>query len=219
MAGAAALDALRARIRALEGGAPIRRRRAPCGVEALDALVGGLPTPGILELSGHDGSGRARVALAAAARATSAGRAVAWVDPLRRFYPPGAVDHGVDLDRMLLVRPPEDGSSPWAWTSEQLLRSGCFPLVVVDLPSAHGGARERTGTSRRSLAHAWARAAEHGGSTAIVLVRRSMRELPADVRLSVGAGRLFVLRDRERLSGGERALPEWPLRARPWGPL
>src|SRR5687768_9623325 len=188
MAGAAALDALRARIRALEGGTPVRRRRAPCGVEALDALVGGLPTPGILELSGSEGSGRARVALAAAARTTRGGRSVAWVDPLRRFYPPCADDHGVDLDRVLLVRPPEDGSAPWAWATEQLLRSGCFPLVVVDLP-------ERTG-SRRSLAHAWARAAEHGGSTAIVLVRRSMRELPADVRLSVGAGRMFVLRDR-----------------------
>ena len=37
--GSAALDALRARIRALEGGVAVRRRRAPSGVEALDALI------------------------------------------------------------------------------------------------------------------------------------------------------------------------------------
>src|SRR5689334_15357670 len=119
MGSAAAIDALRARIRALEGGASVRRRRAPSGVEALDVLLGGLPSPGIVELSGAEGTGWTRLALAAAAGATRTGRSVAWVDPQRRLYPPAAADHGVELDRLLIVRPPEDGSAPWAWTTEQ----------------------------------------------------------------------------------------------------
>jgi hypothetical protein len=205
---ATALDALRARIRALEGDTAVRRRRVPSGVGSIDALVGGLPQPGIVELSGPEGAGRARVALAVAATFGRGGLAVAWVDPSFRFYPPAAADHGVMLERLLVVRPPEDGSAPWAWATEQLLRSGCFPLVVVDLP-------ERTG-SRRVLAHNWARATEHGGCSALVLSSKPTRELPADVRLAAGAGRLFVLRDRTGIPGGEAALPAWPPRASPW---
>lgn len=209
MGSAAALDALRARIRALEGGPRVQRRRVACGVEALDEVLGGLVEPGIVEICGPDGAGRTRLALALAARVTCARRAVAWVDPRSRLYPPAAHDHGVVLERLLVVRPPEDGSSPWAWATEQLLRSGCFSLVVVELPPRQG--------SRRALSHTWARAAEHGSCTAVVLSERPTRELPADVRLSVGSGRLFVVRDRTRVPGGSAALPDRPRRANPWG--
>lgn len=206
--GSAALDVLRARIRALEGGARVERRRVSSGVDELDDLLGGLPVPGIVEICGPEGSGRARVALGVAAAVTRSGRSVAWVDPLARLYPPSAADHGVRLEQLLVVRPAEDGSAPWAWATEQLLRSGCFGLVVVDLP-------ERTG-SRRALSHGWARAVEHGRSTALVISRRPTRELPADVRLSAGDGRLVVLRDRVGISGGGRPLPRAPARAEPW---
>ncbi|MCA9493310.1 MAG: recombinase RecA, partial [Myxococcales bacterium] len=171
----AALEGLRARIRALEGGGVVRRRRAHCGVPALDEALGGLPLPGIVEISGAEGSGRARTALAVAARITATGRPVCWIDPGSRLYPPAAADHGVVLSQLLVIRPVEDGSTPWAWVTEQVARSGCFSLVVVDLP-------ERTG-SRRSLSHGWARAVEQGGATLIVLSRRQTRELPADARL------------------------------------
>ncbi|MEQ1506004.1 MAG: recombinase RecA, partial [Myxococcota bacterium] len=153
MASSAALDALRVRIRALEGGTSVRRRRVASGVGPLDVLIGGLPEPGIVELAGPDGSGRVRLALGIAAAWTRAGRSVAWVDPARRLYPPACADLGVGLERLLIVRPTEDGSAPWAWATEQLLRSGCFPLVVIDHPDGGG--------HRRALAHGWARAAEH----------------------------------------------------------
>ena len=115
---------------------------------------------------------------------------------------------GVRLDRLLIVRPPEDGSTPWAWATEQLLRSGCFRHVVVDLPPREG--------SRRSLAHTWARAAEYGRYTAVVLSRRPTRELPADIRLSVGGGRVFAVRNRGGVPGGSAGLPPWPAEASPW---
>ncbi len=205
----AALDVLRARIRALEGGGAVRRRRAPCGVEPLDEACGGLPLPGIVEISGAEGSGRTRTALAVAARLTAAGRLVAWIDPACRLYPPAAADQGVELSRLLVVRPPEDGSSPWAWVTEQVARSGCFPLVVVDLP-------ERAG-SRRALSHGWARAVEQGHSTLLVVARRPTRELPADVRLAAGAGKLVVLRDRSGQLHQEVSLPELPRASDPFG--
>lgn len=207
--GAAALDALRAQIRALEGAPAIDRTRLPWGVPAVDGLLGGLPVPGIVELSGPEGSGRARVALALAARICRRGGRVAWVDPLRRLYPPAAEDLGVPLDRLLVVRPTEDGTAPWAWATEQLLRSGCFGLVVVD----HPGHNPR----ERAFSHAWARAAEHGGAVAVILARKPLRTLPADVRLAVGSGRLFVSRDRSGTSGRSGALPTLDDRCSPWG--
>src|SRR5262245_13637575 len=103
-ASATALDALRARIRALEGDTAVRRRRVPTGVTSLDGLLGGLPQPGIVELSGPEGAGRARVALGVAATFGRAGMAIAWVDPSFRLYPPSAADHGVPLERLLVVR-------------------------------------------------------------------------------------------------------------------
>ena len=210
MAATAQLEALRARIRALEGGAPVRRRREPSGVEVIDAILGGLPRPGVVEICGALGSGRVQVAGALLAQATRQRRAVAWVDPLRRLYPPALADLGVGLEQLLIVRPPEDGSQPWLWAGEQLLRSGCFELVVVDRPGAQG-------LPRRPIGSRWARAAEHGGSTALVLGERPARQLAADVRLAVGRGEVVAVRDRGGSLGGLGALPPRREEACPWG--
>jgi hypothetical protein len=196
MGNAAALEVLRARIRTLEGGPRIERRRGPSGVEAIDALLGGIPVPGLLEITGAEGAGRTGLVLDLVAACTRSRGLVAWVDPQCRLYPPAAAARGVALERLLVVRPVEDGSSPWVWTTEQLLRSGNFPLVVVDLPPKGQGVH----SSRRVASHAWARAAEHGQCTAIVIARRTTKELPADVRIAVGDHRLTVLRDRGRLA-------------------
>ena len=204
------LHALRAKIRELEGAsAPVQRRRVPSGVAEIDALLGGLPIPGIVELSGPDGSGRTRTALAVAARMAGVDhKAAAWVDPHGRLYPPAAADHGVPLERLLVVRPPDDGAGAWAWATEQLLRSGCFPLVVLDHPAPPK-------TPQRALSQGLSRAAEHGGSLLLVVSARPVKALPADVRLGVGGGGLVVLRDRAGGSG-QAPVPAWPARATPW---
>lgn len=205
---AVSLEALRARIRALEGSAPVQRRRVQTGIESIDQLVQGLPCPGIVELCGPDGSGRTRVALELASAATRARRAVAWVDPLRVLYPPAAAALGVDLDRLLIIRPPADGSHPEIWATEQLLRSGCFALVISHLPERRG--------ARRFGGHQWARAAERGQCTGVVLGERPQRDVPAEIRLQTGGGRLSVLRDRGGRPGGSLVLPRAPAGADPW---
>ena len=205
---AVSLEALRAQIRALEGGAPVHRRRASTGVQLIDDLVQGLPCPGIVEICGAPGSGRMQLALQLAAEVTRNRQAVAWVDPLCQLYPPAAADYGIDLDRLLVVRPPANGSHPEIWATEQLLRSGCFSLVISSLPGKKG--------ARRAGGHQWARAAERGQCTGVVLSEYPVRDVPAEIRLQTGGGQVSVLRDRSGRSGHQRPLQARPLQADPW---
>ncbi len=206
MADAAILQSLRARIREIEGLPPVTRPRDPSGLPGLDALIGGLPRPGIVEIVGQPGTGRTRVAAALVAERIRCRTEVAWVDGDGILHPPGLSVLGVALSHLLVVRPPPDGTEVVAWTAEQLLRSGCFSLVILSSSSGIG----------RWGGHNFARAAEHGRCTALVLSRTPSRDLPADVRVSVGDGRIAVLRDRSGRSGGEAALPGWTEEANPW---
>jgi hypothetical protein len=201
MSTALSLDALRARIREIEGSRVVQAR-VPCGVPSLDRLVGGIPAPGILEIAGAPGSGRTRLALAVAAATTQRGVPVAWVDPSRGLFPPTASAHGVDLDRLLLVRPAADRES---WAVEQICRSGCFPLVVVLDPPKVGKSGQK-----------WLIAAESGRCTLVVVVEHSSRDVPACVRLTTARGRISVTRDRNGTPGSAEALPEWPREGDPW---
>lgn len=200
--GGSPLQRLRERIREIEGGAPVHVERVRTGVEAIDGLVGGLPRPGIVELHGAPGSGRTRLALALAARLTAEGRLVAWVDADRTLYPPAVRDLDVVLQRLLVVRPPADRA---VWAVEQVLRSGCFPVVGVS-------GLDRIGNAGPG----WAHAAEAGGATLIVVSERPMREVPAVVRLAVGQGEAVVVRDRAGRTGKGAPLPPWPEEADPW---
>lgn len=202
------LEALRERIRLLEGGQRVRRRRSPSGVDVFDELVQGLPCPGIVEICGQPGTGRTSLALRMVAAFTRRRQRVAWVDPTRCLFPPAVAALGVDLGDLLVIQPDADGTHSEIWATEQLLRSGCFSLVISHLPERR--------QSRRAGGHSWARAAEHGQCTAVILTSRPNRDVPAEIRLSTGDGRLVVLRDRGGQSGREAALPELPEGAHPW---
>lgn len=57
---------------------------------------------------------------------------VAWVTPPEHvFYPPDAAEGGVDLDALVVVRPPT--ARLVARAADHLLRSGAFGLIVLDL--------------------------------------------------------------------------------------
>lgn len=195
------LEALRARIREIEG-TPIHPRRVGSGVPEIDALVGGLPCPGVVEVHGVLGAGRTRVALSLAAAEIRRGRPVAWVDPQRRFFPPAAAAVGVDPAALLVVQPPGDRD---AWAIEQVCRSGAFALVVALDPMTKGRVGAR-----------WAHAAEAGACTLVVIGERPLRDLQPTVRLMAGDGEMVVARDRRGVAGARSPLPRLPDAGDPW---
>ena len=117
----------------------LARRRAeedrppplPTAVPELDRLLeGGLARGHLVELVGERSSGRFSLALALLAAATQAGEAAALVDLGDGLDPAGAAAAGLELPRLLWVRPP--GLRQALAGAEMLLATG-FPLVVVEL--------------------------------------------------------------------------------------
>ena len=194
---AATLQALRAKIHALEGGARVHLERVHTGVSQFDGIVGGLPRPGIVEISGNLGSGRTQLALAIVTARIRKREPVAWVDWCEQLYPYGLSE--AELETFLILRPPAQQGE---WATEQVLRSGCFPTVIVSDPNR----------LRRPLR--WKLAAEQGHTSLILLGRRPNRGLSADVRLSLLNGKIRVVRNRGERPGGEAVLPDQGLQ---WG--
>ncbi len=208
------LDRERRETREADSGASL-----PTAVEALDRLLeGGLPRGQLVEMVGSRTSGRFSTVLATLAGATGVGEAAALVDLGDALDPTLAQELGVDLQRLLWLRPTNLKHALAA--TEMVLASG-FPLVVMDLgaPPVRGG---------RGLEAAWlrvARAAEaHGAallvsspyrvsgtSAGIVLkadrARVAWEGTGASVRLLSGAdSRLQIEKHRGRLPGQSEAL-------------
>jgi recA bacterial DNA recombination protein len=100
-------------------------------VPALDGLLsGGLPRGALVEVTGRRSCGRFSIGISSLAAATSAGEAAALVDLGGHLDPQSAEDAGVDLSRVLWVRP---SKLKEAVASAEMLLSAGFPLVVVDL--------------------------------------------------------------------------------------
>ena len=196
------LEALRARVRDMEG-TRVVTQRVLTGVVELDEHLGGLPRPGIVEINGSEGSGRTRLALALAAERTQAEERVAWIDLQRDLYPPSFEQYGVVAKRLLLVQPTHDRAE---WSVDQIARSGCFPLVVV---SGMAGLR-RAGPR-------WSRACELGRCTVLLLRTAPDRRIPAMLRLQMAGDSLVVTRDRTGGHQRQAPLPARPLAADPWG--
>lgn len=131
------------------------------GWPELDRLLPdrGLPR-GVTELSGR---GATTVALraVAAAHARDARSYAAWVTPEEEggLYAPGAAQAGIDLARLLVVRPPRAALSR---TAVRVAASGAFDVVMIDA-GALGDAR-----TVRKLGLA----AEERGATVVLLTPR-----------------------------------------------
>src|SRR5213075_3426642 len=115
-------------IRALE-----RRRRddvLATTLAPLDALLGGgLPRGKVIELAGRRSSGRYSIAMATLAAATSAGEAAVLIDLGDHFDPQLAAANGVDLRRMLWIRPK---SLKHAVMAAEMIAATGFQCAVVD---------------------------------------------------------------------------------------
>ena len=140
-----------------------RDETIPTTLEAFDTLLGGgLRRGKVIEIVGRWASGRFSVVLSALAAATSMGEAAALVDLGDGFDPQLAEADGVDLRRLLWVRPHNMKQAVMA--AEMLVATG-FQLVVVD-----AGVHPMRG-KRRAPDAAWvrlARAAEAQGAAMLV---------------------------------------------------
>ncbi len=179
----------------------------PTSLESFDRVLGGgLPRGSLVELIGRGSCGRFALLLAALRTVTGAGEAAALVDQGCQLDPRSAAELGIDLERLLWLRPNRLDDSLSA--SELLLHTG-FQLVVLDLglPPVRG---------RAPLA-AWLRlaraAAAHGtvvlvgtpyrlsgcAATAVVIGERSRGEWHR-----TGHGGHLLTGLRARLSLGKR---------------
>jgi len=103
----------------------------PTSVPAVDRLFGGgLARGAVLEIVGRGSCGRLSVVLATLAVVTRTGEPAALVDRGGHLDPRAAVASGVDLERVLWVRPSRLHEAVSA--AEMLVTTG-FPLVAVDL--------------------------------------------------------------------------------------
>ncbi len=196
----------------------------------------GLPR-GVVELTTAGLGGATQVALAAVrgGQGRGVGAWCAWLDPEGSLYAPGVAKAGVDLGRLLVVRPPRKDLGQVA---VKLARSRAFEVIVIDhAPALHtrarasvsvgvGVGREGARPRRRQirpeiLVRKLALLAEESGSTVILLTDSTEpRPLPWPValRLELSRGRdtlsVRVAKDRFcRLgsSGGGGVKVSWPL--------
>jgi protein ImuA len=193
------LEELRRSIRRIERRPARRDGVLGCGWPEVEALLpgGGFPLGALASLQGGPASGKTAVALSALREAQVGGGLAAFVDGRGELYPPAALALGVDLARLLIVRPglAREAVLPGLWAAEVLLGSGACSAVAVDVPLRGLSAARAEPLLRRLRA-----AAEKGGAAGLLLVAPGSPSIPASVRLDLGAVRL---RAPLRAAGGE----------------
>jgi len=103
----------------------------PTTLDAVDALLGGgLPRGKMVELVSRRGAGRFSIVMSALVAATTMGEAVALIDLGDHFDPQLAEANGVDLRRLLWVRP---RTVKEAVMSAEMITATGFQLVIVDM--------------------------------------------------------------------------------------
>lgn len=107
----------------------------PTGFDALDRELpgGGWPAGALTELFvRRAGIGELQLVLPALAALSWAGKRIVWLAPPHLPYAPALAAGGVDLARLVVVRP--SGRREGLWAAEQVLRSAACHALVVWLP-------------------------------------------------------------------------------------
>jgi hypothetical protein len=155
----------------------------PTALAPLDRLLdGGLPRGRLVELVGRRSVGRLSALLTVLAAVTATGESAALVDLGDGLDPRTAADAGVDLERLLWVRPRRTRE---ALAAAEILLEGGFPVVVVDLgpPPVTGG---------RGVEAGWLRLARQAQE------RRAALLVASPYRVSGTAAATVLTVDRER---------------------
>ncbi len=147
--------------------------------------VGGLPKGRIVELYGHESSGKTTLALHVVANVQKAGGTAAFIDAEHALDPSYARRIGVDLDNLIVSQP---SSGEEALTiCEELVKSGALDVVVVDSVAALTPQAEIDGAMGDSHVGLQAR-----------LMSQAMRKLTAAIAQS-GALCIFTNQVREKI--------------------
>ena len=190
----------------------------------LDAALpdGGLPR-GVVELAAPRAlGGGASIALAAvrAAHARSPRGWCAWVDPESTLYAPGLAGAGVDLARLLVVRPPR---AELARVAVKVAASRAFDVIAIDMDPIPGAVEAEPARAPRPKKRAWpsevlvrklALLAAEGGATVLLLTDATIpRAVPWPVALRLELSRtpesiaLRVAKDRRGRGGLAKTVP------------
>ena len=184
----------------------------------------------MVELSApHALGGSTSVALAAVRAGQARARSAwcAWLDPEGTLHAPGIVAAGVDLDRMLVVRPPR---AQLARVAVKVVGAGAFEVVVVDFDAVPGasidaGAAGALAVKKKKtwapevLVRKLALSAEASGSTVLLLTDSTRpRAMPWPVSLRLELSRptrndliVRVAKDRRGRIGLVRTVPFVPV--------
>ena len=147
--------------------------------------IGGLPKGRIVELYGHESSGKTTLALHAVANVQRSGGAAAFIDAEHALDPGYARKIGVDLDNLIVSQP---SSGEEALTiCEELVKSGALDIVVVDSVAALTPQAEIDGAMGDSHVGLQAR-----------LMSQAMRKLTAAIAQS-GTLCIFTNQVREKI--------------------
>lgn len=108
----------------------------PTGALALDLAlgVGGVPRGRIIEVFGHEGTGKTTLALHIVAEAQKMGGIAAFIDVEHALDTTYARSIGVNLENLLISQP--DAGEQALEIVETLIRSGAIDVVVIDSVAA-----------------------------------------------------------------------------------
>ncbi|SDF76187.1 recombinase RecA [Sporolituus thermophilus] len=108
----------------------------PTGCLALDIAlgVGGIPRGRVVEIYGHESSGKTTVALHMIAQAQKMGGIAAFIDAEHALDPIYAKKLGVDTENLLISQP--DNGEQALEIADALVRSGAIDIIVVDSVAA-----------------------------------------------------------------------------------
>jgi hypothetical protein len=168
----------------LSARAGLNLRKAEANDGFLQRLIAELPAETLIEIVGRRSCGRFSIGLAAMASSTASGENTALVDLGDNLDPESAEKAGVDLTRVLWVRPRR---LPQALSAAEMLLSTGFRLVVADLGLAARGGRFVPDAAWVRLQ----RAARTQGSTLLLLAPYRMSGIAADVVVSAAARPLW----------------------------
>lgn len=187
---------------ASEGGgeAGQRAKALPLGLGSLDEALpeAGLPRGAVVEVAAPRGLARGTtIALAACASAqaearqrggrSTSGAWCAWIDPGMSLFAPAVARAGVDLARLLVVRPPSDAL---ARVAVKVAESGAFSVVVIDTAGVPGVSQGERLDRWPNVVRRLALAIERSDSTVLLLTDRlAARSMPLPVAMRLEVDR------------------------------